>query len=309
MKKRRNNRKKKEIEAQKNGSGIYQHEDAVLKTAMQFFADELLPYFGIKGKVVSFAPTELVELELHKLFEDFNLVMEDGSWKHFEFQSTDKGIEDLKRFRVYESLSSYQYKTTVTTYVLCSGKIRHPVTEFTEGLNTYRVHPIIMRDKNADKLIQELRQKQGEKITKQELIPLILSPLMDGESSQLERIKTAYDITGNVTEISRAEIRKIEAVIFAMADKFLENVELEELEASLKMTRLGQMLVNDGIAQGMERGIAQGIERGVENTLINTIKICEGFGNPKDDVIYKIAEMFEKSTEEAKELVEKYWGK
>ena len=297
MKKSKNNRKKKEIEAQKNSSGVYQHEDVVLKTAMQFFADELLPYFGIKGKVVSFAPTELVELELHKLFEDFNLVMEDGSWKHFEFQSTDKGIEDLKRFRVYESLSSYQYKTTVTTYVLCSGKIRHPVTEFTEGLNTYRVHPIIMRDKNADKLIQELRQKQGEKITKQELIPLILSPLMDGESSQLERIKTAYDITGNVTEISREEIRKIEAVIFAMADKFLENVELEELEASLKMTRLGQMLVNDGIAQG------------IESTLINTIKICEGFGNPKDDVIYKIAEMFEKSTEEAKELVEKYWGK
>lgn len=37
--------------------------------------------------IVSFAPTELVHLELQKLFQDFNFIMEDGTWKHFEFQS------------------------------------------------------------------------------------------------------------------------------------------------------------------------------------------------------------------------------
>ena len=225
--------------------------------------------------------------------------MEDGSWNHFEFQSTDDGIEDLKRFRVYESLTSYQYKTKVTTYVLYSGKIKNPVTEFTEGLNTYRIQPIIMSDRNADELIAELKlkQKQGKVITKRDLIPLILSPLMGGASSQLDRIKTAYHITRNITEISQAEIRKIEAVIFAMADKFLENVELEELEASLKMTRLGQMLVNDGI------------EQGIESAIINTIKICERLGNSKEDVISQIADSFEKGIDESREMVEKYWGK
>lgn len=34
--------------AEKSTSGIQQHEDAALKTSMQFFADELLPYFGIR---------------------------------------------------------------------------------------------------------------------------------------------------------------------------------------------------------------------------------------------------------------------
>ena len=62
-------------------SDIQQHEDAVLKTCMRFFADELFPYFKIEGKVVSFAPTELVHLELQKLFQDFNFIMEDGRWK------------------------------------------------------------------------------------------------------------------------------------------------------------------------------------------------------------------------------------
>ena len=50
-------KKSKTLKREYRSSGIQQHEDAVLKTSMQFFADELLPYFNIKGKVVSFAPT------------------------------------------------------------------------------------------------------------------------------------------------------------------------------------------------------------------------------------------------------------
>lgn len=107
-------------------SGIQQHEDAVLKTSMHFFAEELLPYLNIIGKVVSFAPTELVHLELQKLFQDFNFVMEDGTWKHFEFQSTNEGIMGLKRFRVYEALTSYQYKVSVGTYVLFPEVLKIP---------------------------------------------------------------------------------------------------------------------------------------------------------------------------------------
>lgn len=83
-----------------------QHEDAALKTAMHFFAEELLPFWGIEGKVVGFAPTEQVHLEIQKLYQDTNLIMEDGSWKHFEFQSKNEGLAGLKRFRQYEATAS-----------------------------------------------------------------------------------------------------------------------------------------------------------------------------------------------------------
>lgn len=43
---------------------------------MRAFADELLPYLKIKGKVASYGTTESVYLELKKLYQDFNLVME-----------------------------------------------------------------------------------------------------------------------------------------------------------------------------------------------------------------------------------------
>ena len=244
-------------------SSLTQQEDAVLKTAMRFFADELLPYFHIEGKVVDFAPTELVHMELRKLYEDMNLVMEDGTWKHFEFQSTDGGIPDLKRFRVYEAMASYQNNVAVTTYVLYSGKIRNPVTEFTEGVNTYRVIPVMLLDQDADKEIQKIRQKleQGELITRKNLVSLTLCPLMSGEMSQKERIQAAFSIMRKITSVDSNEIRKMEAMIYTMADKFLDKMSMEEILEDISMTKLGTMLVNKGIEQGIEQGIKQGEKR------------------------------------------------
>lgn len=81
------------------------------------------------------------------------MIMDDGSWKHFEFQSTNEGTDGLRRYRSYEALTSYQNKVAVTTYVLFSGKIRNPMTKLREGENVYRIIPIIMQDKNADQVI------------------------------------------------------------------------------------------------------------------------------------------------------------
>ena len=188
--------------------------------------------------------------------------MEDTSWKHFEFQSTDNGIEDLKRFRVYEAVTSYQNSVSVTTYVLYSGNIRHPVTQFTEGINTYRVQPIIMQNKNAEKTFQELKEKaQAGRLTRTDLVSLTLCPLMGGEMPQKERIKGAFEILKESGDLlDPDEVQKIEAVIYAMAEKFLEKMDLEEVMEEISMTRLGEMLVNKGYGEGYDIGHSKGVE-------------------------------------------------
>lgn len=256
-------------------SSVWQHEDAALKSSMKFFAEELLPYLGIEGNVVSFAPTELVHLELKKMNQDFNVVMEDGTWKHFEFQSTNEGLDGLKRFRTYEALTSYQHKVEVTTYVLFSGMIRNPMTEYTEGINTYRIEPIVMRGYDGDGLLGELQKKMncGKKFEKEELIPLALCPLMGGSMSQKERIRTAFSITSNADAVDPQIIKQMEAVIYAMADKFLSREEMEQIKEEIKMTQLGRMLVEDGIAQGMEQGVVRGAEAARLESARNLIDI------------------------------------
>lgn len=236
-----------------------QHEDAALKTAMHFFAEELLPFWGIEGKVVGFAPTEQVHLEIQKLYQDTNLIMEDGSWKHFEFQSKNEGLAGLKRFRQYEATASRQYGVSVITYVLFSGKIQNPMTEFTEGINTYRIIPIIMKKENADIFLKELLEKKNAEkpITREELVRLTLCPLMGGEIGIKQRLQIAYEIARGETAVTKEEIQKIEAVIYAMADKFLDGLDMEEFVEGMKMTRLGEMLVKEGKQEGMKEKEAE----------------------------------------------------
>lgn len=161
---------------------------------------------------------------------------------------------------MYESLASYQYNVSIETYVLFSGNIKDPMTEFTEGNNTYRITPIIMQHKDADKLLENLEQKQknGETITKEDLIPLVLCPLMGGKTTQKDRINKAYQITQKATEVKLEDIDKIEAMLYAMADKFLDAVSLEKLKEEIAMTRLGQMIWQDGKAEGRVEGRALG---------------------------------------------------
>ena len=257
-------------------SNIGQHEDAVLKTSMQFFADELLPYFNINEKVISFAPTELVHLELQKLFQDFNFVMEDGSWKHFEFQSTNEGLDGLKRFRAYEALTSYHHKVAVRTYVLFSGNIKNPMTEFTEGFNTYRIKPIIMQHYNADNLLAHLEQKLSNKeiIKKDDLIPLVLCPLMGGNTSTKDRINKAYRIIRKTTETKTLDTTKLESMLYAMADKFLNTADLEKLKEEMTMTRLGQMIWEDGIAEGIEKGRLSAFLELIQDGVLTTKEVA-----------------------------------
>ena len=270
---------------------VFQEEDAALKTVMHFFADEVLPFLNIPGKVIGFAPTELVRLDIQKFFQDFNLVMEDGSWKHFEFQSTDGGIKDLKRFRVYEAVTSYQYSVPVTTYVLYSGNICHPATQFTEGVNTYRVRPILMQEMDAGKNFRELRKKiQTGSLAKGDLVSLALCPLMGGDIPQKNRIKDAFELLKEAGDIlDSEETQKIEAVIYAMAEKFLEKMDLEEVMEEISMTRLGEMLVNKGYDSGYGTGYDTGHSKGVEEGKLTAARNLLGSVSP--DVLAKALDL------------------
>lgn len=247
----------------------FQLEDKALKTAAQYFGSELLPLWGIPGRVKGIAPTEQIHLEVARFTEDFNYEMEDGSWVHLEFESDSITVKDLRRFRVYEAYISYQYGVTVTTYVVCSSNVKRIKSELREGLNTYRVHIVRMQDTDGDPIIRDLeeKQKQGIGLKKEELVSLILTPLMSGKLMQKERIGKGLQILQkeyDTVNINREELQCMQAVLYAFAAKFLSKMELEDIKEVMTMTVLGQMLMNEGLEKGMERGMERGMEKGME---------------------------------------------
>ncbi len=275
----------------------FHQEDLALKTAAQFFGGELLPLLGVKGVIKYIAPTEAVKLESRQMFQDFNYAMEDGSWVHLEFESDSLTTKDLRRFREYEAAVSRTFGVAVVTYVICSSQVKRLKSELTEGINTYRVKVIRLKNRNSDLLFERLKKKKalGEPLTKEDLTPLLLAPLMSGSMDIEERITESITMIQEAgAALSELEMEKMQAVLYVLADKFLSGDGINRVKERIAMTKLGQMIFDDGVKKGLEQGIEQTVE----------ILMEEGFS--KDHIITKLKEKFSLSRKEAEKYMEKF---
>ena len=120
-----------------------------------------------------------------------------------------------------------------------------------------------MRNWSSEEYFEKLRKKKeaGLPFTKTDLLPLTLCMLMGGRMPAKDRVKGAFLYTREAKEVGSQERQKIEAMIYTMATKFLEEADLEEMKEVVRMTELGRMLMNDGIAEGMEKGMEKGMEQ------------------------------------------------
>ena len=247
------------------------HEDAVMKMGFDYFRDIILKTLGIDYQYEEIGPTELVELTIHSLYMDFTFLTTGGFYIHTEFQTTDKKEADLRRFHAYDAVYSNKTGKQVITYVIYSGGINNVKSELDCGLYTYRVQPIYLKDKNADEVFRKLKQKQdnGEAFTEDDYAALSLTPLMSGKMSRKDMFKEAINLAKPNIELSA---EKATAMLYTLADKFLDKAELDEIKEVMRMTRLGQMLMDEGMEKGIEKGIEQGIEKGIELTQTDSIK-------------------------------------
>ena len=217
----------------KNNNEI-KHEDLIMKKAMDVFAEEGLKFFGINQKVKDSSSTEIVVLEALNLHMDYTFLMEDDSYIHFEFQTTNKGKKDLRRFRAYEALLSLQKEKDVTTYVVYSNNIKKAISSLETGISKFNVL-----------IFEELEKKinNKEKLTKQELISLAFTPIMGGKLTKAEKIIKSI----RIVKSSDSEYKyDIESMLYAFADKFLKGKDLQRVKEEISMTELGRMLIEDG---------------------------------------------------------------
>ena len=91
--------------------------------------------------------------------------------------------------------------------------------------------------------------------TREDMIPVLLSPLMAGKMAQPERILQGIRILRSAeSAFDPSEIRKMEAILYAFAVKFLNNEDLSKVKEAIVMTKLGQMIWEDAVNQGREEG-------------------------------------------------------
>lgn len=238
------------------------HEDAIMKMGFDYFRDTILKSHGIDYEFVNLGPTELIELTIHSLYMDFTFLTKEGFYIHIEFQTTDKGENDLRRFLAYDAVYSHKTGKNVITYVIYSGGIKSVKTELNMGLFTYRIQPIYLKDRNADEVFEKIRQKQedGTELTEEDYASLSLTPLMSGNMKIKEKIKEAVILSKKKRGLTA---EKTMAMLYTLADKFLDSKDLDEIKEVISMTRLGQMLLDEGMEKGMKKGMKKGMEQGL----------------------------------------------
>lgn len=254
------------------------YEDFIMKRAMDIFADEGLKFFGINERVKEIGPTELVVLDSKNMYMDYTFLMEDDRYIHFEFQTTNKGVVDLMRFRTYEALLNHQTQKEVTTYVVYSGDIKTPISEYTCGINTYKVNAISMVNQDGDKVFDEIIEKLslGYDIDKQDIIKLTFTPVMGGKMDKSEKILKAIKLSKDITSPYK---RDMESILYAFANKFLSGKDLEKVKEELRVTEIGKSLIQEGKEAGMKAGekkkamdiAKKAILKGMDNETIQDI--------------------------------------
>lgn len=259
------------LQKQEESSEYSQVEDKVLKTAAQFFGKDLLPFVGVKGRMDRVAPTEHVHLEMRKLEEDFNFIMEDGSWRHLEFESDSITERDLRRFREYEAYIGMAYNVPVMTIVLCTSNVKVLRKELVNGINSYHVKLVRLKDSVAEEVFEKLQGKiqKGKKLKRHDMFPLLLTPMMSGKMEIGERICLGMHMLQHAElDMRKEDIKRMQSVLYALAVKFLTNEQLKKVKEGIGMTVLGQMLWEDGVEKGIERGMERGEERLSRLTLL-----------------------------------------
>ena len=110
---------------------------------------------------------------------------------------------------------------------------------------------------------------------------------MSGRSKQKERILQCLGILKNAEAIfSKGDIRKMEAILYIFAVKFLDDNELKSIKEVIAMTKLGQMIWNDALEKGREEGEKIGLERASERYSKLILILSK---ENKNDLIIKIA--------------------
>ena len=106
--------------------------------------------------------------------------------------------------------------------------------------------------------------------TEDDIAQLRMTPLMGGQMSRKDKIKEGILIA---KEEYNDMADKVMAMLYTLADKFLDGIELDEIKEAMVMTRLGQMIMDDGIRIGELRGREEGIAENQKkmNSLINVL--------------------------------------
>lgn len=235
------------------GGGAQAH-DRVLKAALGLFPGRSLDFFGLDLPAVAGAlPTEIPQISARLWIPDYRLALEDGSQVHLEFQSTPG---DLARFHVYDALWFERDRRPIHTAVIYTGPVTRAVDTLDFGSGVYRVQNVFLGNRDGDAELAILRRQlaaHGALVSGSAFPVAFLALMHHRRRSRLEAAEEALRLADALPH--DGERQSVAAAVVLLVERFLAPVELTRLMGVFRLSRIGDLLLAEGKAEGKAEDI------------------------------------------------------
>ena len=291
------------------GDIAYQNQDITLKLLADALKKKSLAPFGLPHiKIKDALPTNLPAIEANEMRIDHLFVLEDGSLAVIDYEST-YSRQDVVKYINYiarilkkylrEKPREMPHIHLIVIYSADITKISTAVCDF--GCMKLYIEAAFLRKLPAKEIYSRISKKirEGKILGDEEMLELIVLPLtVRGKKPKEELAKRTIGLAKELAD----EKQRLYALagLLTFTDKILDKDFANRIKEEIRMTKVAQLIFNDGVAEGIQQGIQQGIR-----VLAET---CREFGISREEAVMRVMQKFEISQEKAKTCIDQYWG-
>lgn len=272
------------------GDIAYQNKDITAKILAEALKGKSLAALGLPElRITDSLPTNLPAIESNELRLDHLFVLEDGVVAIMDYESEyERGnyikylnyiARVLKRYARQGELPKLSQIKMVVIYTADVTKDEVEAIYDLGGVRL-RVDQAFLLNLDTEQILRELTDaiRIKETLSEEELIELMVLPLtVKGRAEKQPMIEVAVNLAKGLPD--RKQSLQALAGILTFSDKVIERNYREQIKKEMRMTQIGQMLIEEGLERGLEKGLEEGQER------VNRLNWALAKQNRSEDII------------------------
>ena len=242
------------------------NKDIISKYTSSLFKNALFDFYGIKStaKIKDLINVEFQVVEVSEAMADFVFLMDDDTYKHFEFQ-TSYEKKDLTRFSRYDTFLYDRDGRKVQTVIIYSADVKKIDEELDIGSLTYKPTNVMMYKFDGNKIYKDLATKLKEKqeLTDIDMLNLIFLPLMNNSIPKDELALKSIELAKTIEDRAKRETCIVSTIAFT--GKYLTENEMIKIWEVAKMTDVIGRLIQKEVDIEVEKKLVD-IEKKLAET-------------------------------------------
>ncbi len=245
------------------GEIAYQNKDIASKVTGEALVGRSLAPFGRPDlKIVGLLPTNLPAIESNELRLDNLFLLEGGALALIDYES-DFDKENFVKYISYIARVIKRYATLhqlaelkkLKIVVIYTADVEQAESVYDLGGMVLYVESAFLVHQDTDYIYREISHKirRQERLSEEELLQLMILPLtVKGKENKQELVIKTVELAKQIPD--REQTIRVLAGILTFSDKIIDDKFRTKIKEEMQMTKIGQMIFEEGMEQGIEQG-------------------------------------------------------